>query len=106
MGICKKFGTTAGIIACALYPQTRRDPATRTPPGGTNAGSYEIPAGGACRALADLSLLSDRQGNLSILFRDCSWPAAPFLLYRLKREGFSACRVLSVPSGLLVKGVR
>jgi hypothetical protein len=52
--------------------------------------------------LEDLSRGVDRQGELKLLFPDCLPLAAPALLYRLKKSGFSDCRALMTGEGLLL----
>ena len=47
-----------------------------------------------------------RRGEISLLFPGCHSLAAPFLLYRLKRRGFSGCRALMTGEGLLVTALR
>jgi hypothetical protein len=48
----------------------------------------------------------DGRGELLLFFADCLAPAAPFILFRLKREGFSRCSVEVTKRGLLVRGRR
>lgn len=50
--------------------------------------------------------LLDSGGELRILFPRCLAIAAPVLLFRLKREGFSGCSVRVWDRGLLVRGRR
>lgn len=45
-------------------------------------------------------------GFLKIFFSDVFPLAAPFLLYRLKRTGFSGCKVTVTDGGLLVTARR
>jgi hypothetical protein len=52
--------------------------------------------------LGDLGRCVDRQGELKLLIPGCLALAAPFLLFRLKRSGFSNCRVLMTGKGLLL----
>jgi len=46
------------------------------------------------------------QGELRLFFPDCLAVAAPVVLFRLKREGFSRCSVKVSDQGLLVRGRR
>jgi len=39
-------------------------------------------------------------GRLELLFEDVRALAAPFLLYHLKRNGFSECKAVIVPEGI------
>lgn len=50
--------------------------------------------------------LANRRGELRLFFPYCLAIAAPALLFRLKREGFSACTVRAAKRGLLVQGTR
>jgi hypothetical protein len=45
-------------------------------------------------------------GTLKVLLPHTLPPAAPFVLYRLKRSGFSSCRVTVMANGLLVEATR
>jgi hypothetical protein len=56
--------------------------------------------------LADLDRAIVRKGELRLLFPGCLALAAPFLLFRLKREGFSNCRILMSDEGLLLTAIR
>lgn len=56
--------------------------------------------------LEDLNRGVDARGEMKLLFPGCLAFAAPFLLYRLKRCGFSQCRVLMSGEGLLVTASR
>jgi len=57
-------------------------------------------------AIANMGRFTHSDGTLALLFRDATAIAAPFLLFRLKRTGFSACRVMRVPEGLLLTARR
>lgn len=48
----------------------------------------------------------DGRGELRLFFDGCYAAAAPFILFRLKREGFSRCSVEASGRGLLVRGRR
>lgn len=50
--------------------------------------------------------LANSRGELRLLFPGCLAIAAPALLFRLKREGFSRCTVAASHEGLLVQGMR
>jgi len=56
--------------------------------------------------LSDINRAADRQGELKLLFSGCLAFAAPALLFRLKRCGFSNCRVLMIKEGLLLSATR
>ncbi|HEX5773765.1 MAG TPA: hypothetical protein VFY07_05525 [Geomobilimonas sp.] len=48
----------------------------------------------------------DDAGKLSLLFPGALPLAAPFLLFRLKRLGYSACRVTADGNGLILTATR
>lgn len=50
--------------------------------------------------------LVNSQGELRLFFPGCLAIAAPLILFRLKREGFSRCSVEASDQGLLVRGRR
>jgi hypothetical protein len=50
--------------------------------------------------------LLDGQGELRLFFPECLGIAAPVLLFRLKREGFSRCVVEATNRGLFLRGRR
>lgn len=55
---------------------------------------------------AGMGRFLDAQGELGLFFAGCRPLAAPFILFRLKREGFSRCSVETKNGGLLVRGRR
>ncbi|RII28895.1 MAG: hypothetical protein CXR31_03205 [Geobacter sp.] len=55
---------------------------------------------------ANLQSALDDAGNLSLFFPGALPLTAPFLLFRLKRLGFSACRVTADGEGLLLTASR
>ena len=105
-----RFYLTAVVISYSLFPPR--------PENGGNNGRYvsepppdwpmNVPAkSGAIRFfLSDLNRAVDRHGELKLLFPGCFPLAAPPLLYRLKRNGFSKCRVLMMDEGLLLTATR
>lgn len=54
----------------------------------------------------DLGRFLNSQGELRLFFPGCLPIAAPAVLFRLKRQGFSRCRVEASGRGLLVRGMR
>jgi hypothetical protein len=50
--------------------------------------------------------LLNARGELQLFFPHCLAIAAPAILFRLKREGFSRCSVEASDRGLLVRGWR
>ena len=67
---------------------------------------YTINADEIAAAIATIGRFTDSDGTLAILFRDALSISAPFLLFRLKRIGFSACRIMRVPEGLILTARR
>ena len=55
---------------------------------------------------ANLQSTLDDAGNLSLFFPGALPLAAPFLLFRLKRQGYSTCRVTAGRDGLLLTASR
>jgi hypothetical protein len=58
------------------------------------------------RIRGGMNRLLDQSGELRLFFPHCLAIAAPVLLFRLKREGFSVCSVEASELGLLVRGRR
>lgn len=69
-------------------------------------GAYVVAPEATAACLADLGRLVDSRGELHLLFPGCFALAAPFLLFRLKREGFSRCRAYMQNSGLVLMARR
>jgi hypothetical protein len=107
LDLFNRFYLSALVIAWALSPSRREN-------GGDNAGENslsQLPHNASTKEeiryyLGDLNRGVDRQGELKHLFSGCLPFAAPFLLFRLKRKGFSDCRVLMTGKGLLLCATR
>lgn len=56
--------------------------------------------------LANIGRVVGVDGKLALFFAGCRAPAAPFVLYRLKREGYSGCTATATTDGLLVEATR
>ena len=56
--------------------------------------------------LADFDRAVGRQGELALFFPGCLAVAAPFLLFRLKRSGFSNCSAVTTREGLFLTATR
>lgn len=69
-------------------------------------GIHIIPAGEIAATIASLGRFTASDGSLSLLFEDAMGVAAPFLLFRLKRDGYSVCRVTLDERGLLLTARR
>ncbi|MCM0080633.1 hypothetical protein L4X63_03415 [Geomonas sp. Red32] len=50
--------------------------------------------------------LLDDEGNFRVLFPGCMEVAGPLVLFRLKRQGYSRCRVKATEEGLYLEGSR
>jgi len=121
---------TVRLIFLALLPGQRKpgtppEPGDAADPGlqdtGEPAGRGQSAAGGPARARSGpgevercepedirggMAHLANSRGELRLLFPGCLAIAAPALLFRLKREGFSRCTVAASKEGLLVQGMR
>ena len=82
----------------ALLPGRRCD----RPPSGEGGTLSCLPGQINC----DLETLLGSSGELRLFFPDCLSMAAPLLLFRLKRRGFSRCSVQASRGGLLLQGWR
>jgi hypothetical protein len=56
--------------------------------------------------LADFNRAIGHRGELALFFPGCLVVAAPFLLFRLKRTGFSNCRAVAAKEGLYLTATR
>ena len=100
-----RFYITALVILRSLVPRRSEQ---------APSGAAKVMASGYLSALpkeipwylANLGRVVGADGKLSLFFPGCRAPAAPFVLYRLKREGFSGCTATVTPDGLLVKAAR
>lgn len=97
----KQICGTLELVLYALLPQSRRARLDRAelPPGEVMRCAPRQIRGGMDRFL-------DSRGELRVLFPGCLAIAAPALLFRLKREGFSSCSVKALPEGLYLQGRR
>jgi|GEM_PF-2225370 len=71
------------------------------PPGFTPVAPADIP-----HILADPGRAVTDGGDIALFFPGCPALAAPFLLFRLKRLGFSRCRARILPEGLALTARR
>lgn len=106
---------TALVIGCALFPPrpknvgcNRKATADPSKPGiSVYSKSLIAVSGDNVRFyLADLNRAINPQGELRLLFPGCLALAAPLLLFRLKREGFSNCRALMTAEGVFLSALR
>ena len=110
-GMLAKIRNTVLLIRFALLPATGRESiavkgegekGAEQPPPGPESCAVCTPE----RIRGGFGGLLDDRGEISVCFPDCLAPAAPAVLFRLKREGFSECRVRATEKGLLVRGRR
>jgi len=99
---------TVELIYYALRPRTLG----AQPPRGAEAAARECyAADGLLRVepkafVGGFAPMTNSRGELKLFIPGCYALAATALLFRLKREGFSACSVTVQEHGLLVQGRR
>ncbi len=71
-----------------------------------NGSTTVIPPAAFSAAIPDLNSLLRPDGTLELMFEEAQHAAAPFLLSRLKRNGFSNCRAIVNSQGILVTALR
>lgn len=108
MSILKRFYITALVMRGALLPPRRGGGLPGVPDDGmvVPPGYLPVPAEQITRYLANLGRAVGRDGKLALFFPGCGALAAPFLLFRLKREGFSNCTAIATVDGLLMEAWR
>jgi len=102
----RRFLITMLVIIRSLVPTDRRAPLPGRVAGNAPPGYTPVPLEDISLYLAEIRRAVGSDGKLALFFPDCAAPAAPFLLFRLKREGYSDCRVISTGDGLLVDATR
>ena len=106
----KRFCITLQTIVWALFPLREGRYAVKgkvvTPPVLFSEGYRQVLPGHAPLYLANLDAAVDQRHELALFFRGCLMAAAPFLLFRLKREGFSRCRIEVQSDGIALKAQR
>ena len=98
-----RLRATVLLITGSLFPAKRDDICFRAPAQGST--SHIAPEEFAAAAAKIGSLLRP-DGTLELHFDEALSLAAPFLLYRLKSAGFSGCRAVITPHGILLTGMR
>jgi hypothetical protein len=105
-GFVVRIYRTAQLMLSALLPPVAAKTATLK---ATASVRREV-EGARCCAPGQIRGGRDRhlnsEGELRLFFPDCLAVAAPLVLFRLKREGFSRCSVKVSDQGLLVRGRR
>ncbi len=102
MPILTRCRITALVMRGALVP-TRPISAIPARP---DSGSLTVLPESILYCLADLGRSVDPDGRLALFFPGCLAFAAPAVLFRLKREGYSNCRATATSEGLLVEATR
>jgi hypothetical protein len=110
MVITLQLRNTLLAIACALAPGFFRpagEEQEASAGAGTRAGlRFQATTHGIVAVLQNPESVVQPGGALKVLFPHTLPPAAPFLLFRLKRSGYSACRVTVLENGLLLAATR
>jgi hypothetical protein len=101
-----KLRVTMLVMVYAVFPPQLAGPEPATHHClSVSCGVLQVTADELAYYLADLAR-GLRGGDLLLLFAGCLAPAAPLLLFRLKRSGFANCRVTVLPEGLLLQATR
>jgi hypothetical protein len=99
-----RLHATLCLIRQILFPATDKE---RYPLIRVSAGRTDLKPDQFASALKEISpRLPVPGGRLELLFVAVLAPAAPFLLYHLKRNGFSDCRAVVTREGILVTARR
>lgn len=100
-GMMNRIYLTTLVISYALFP-----PHSKNVRYNRGTADITVRSDNVRFYLADLNRAVNQRGELRLLFPDCLALAAPLLLFRLKREGFSNCRALMTDEGLLLCAIR
>jgi len=98
-----KLSATLLLIKWSLVSPRQGDILVSRPENGTTTlvAPYQF-----ATVLACLNELLRPDGTLALHFDDALFPAAPFLLYRLKSCGFSGCKAVVTSRGILLTAIR
>ena len=94
----KRLLRTVALIWHALHPAQGGTPRPVEPGAVRECDPADIRGG--------MGLYLDASGELRLFIPECRGLAAPVVLFRLKREGFSRSRVRMVDGGLLIEARR
>ncbi len=99
------ISVTLLVIANSLFPR-RRGGRFGEVPLTVSHGVTAVPREAIPDCLAALHRAVGTDGKLALFFTGCGAAAAPFLLFRLKREGYSDCRATYTGTGLRLDASR
>jgi hypothetical protein len=102
MSMATTFRMTLLLIRYSLWPAGGTAAVSSRGAASLAAGPLSVSAKEVAGILRNLDQALDTNGRLHLHFPAAAAIAAPLLLFRLKRSGFSACRVLAGPDGLTV----
>ncbi len=91
------------LVKYSLFPVKRQDIRFESPKNGSRT---VIAPEAFSAALAEIHSLLRPDGTLELHFDGALFPAAPFLLSRLKSCGFSGCRAVLMSDGILLTAMR
>lgn len=97
---------TAGLIYFSLFPQGIFSAGRRYCNAITLTERHEILPGEIAPVMAAFATATTGVNRIAIVFVAARSVAAPFLLFRLKRSGYSGCEVKVLPHGLLLEARR
>ncbi|AJE04498.1 hypothetical protein [Geobacter pickeringii] len=110
MGTMTRLRVLATVAVNAVVPATKKggvgNPASAHPGTPVPPGRIPVSPAAISACLAHPESYVDGGGNLSLFFCDAPALAAPFLLFRLKRLGFSRCRAAVHADGIVLTARR
>jgi hypothetical protein len=100
--------STAELVLFALFPSDKVGSAPHEAAGAArrDSGAGEVLSCTPRQIGENLDRLLDDRGELGLFFPHCRAIAAPVVMFRLKRRGFSRCSIEASDQGLLVRGRR
>lgn len=105
MKVVASITTTVKIICIVAGYRKRPEPFIAK---GTAGASAEVVSDNAAirEILYRPELFLDEKRRLTLTIAHCSLLAAPFLMFHLKRLGFSRCRTVKAGNGLFISAFR